>query len=383
MIEQIFTQIAFALAVFVFGLSLLVFVKVFSPSLLLSYLRGLKRPLVESAFAIFLGLIVGAVILMVFDKNPIEGYKSMLKGFGIFIRERTFKADEFAYALAFATPYMLTALTFAVGMRAGLFNIGAEGQVYIGGAAAAWIAGHVALPAGFHVFAVTIIAMLAGALWALLPALLKIWRGVHEVISAIMLNWIAFYLVMYLAIYHLPGKWAHITAEALPTARYSVISGNLTAVIFIALLVCIVAYVFLWRMYPGYELRLVGDNPDAARYAGISISRAILLSFIIGGLAAGLAGASLAIRPEKWGFHDTLTDLMTYGFVGIGVALVGRNHPLGIIPSAIFFGGIANSGRFMEFDVGISSELVIGIQGVIIMAMALPRLLALLRRKAE
>jgi len=136
-------------------------------------------------------------------------------------------------------------------------------------------------------------------------------------------------------------------------------------------------------MYPGYELRLVGDNPDAARYAGISISRAILLSFIIGGLAAGLAGASLAIRPEKWGFHDTLTDLMTYGFVGIGVALVGRNHPIGIIPSAIFFGGLANSGRFMEFDVGISSELVTGIQGVIIMAMALPGLLALLRRKAE
>ena len=382
MIEQIFSQIAFALAVFVFGLSLLVFVKNYRKEVV-SYLRGIRRPLVESAFAIFLGLIVGALILKVFDYSAKEGYISMLKGFGIFIRQRTFEPKEFVYALAFATPYMLTALTFAVGMRAGLFNIGAEGQVYIGGAAAAWIAGHVALPAGIHVFAVTIIAMLAGALWALLPALLKIWRGVHEVISAIMLNWIAFHLVMYLAIYHLPGQWAHITAEALPTARYPVISGNLTAVIFIALLVCILVYVFLWRMYPGYELRLVGDNPDAARYAGISISRAILLSFIIGGLAAGLAGANLAVRPEKWGFHDTLTDFMTYGFVGIGVALVGRNHPLGIIPSAIFFGGIANSGRFMEFDVGISSELVIGIQGVIIMAMALPRLLALLRRKAE
>jgi len=382
MIEQIFSQIAFALAVFVFGLSLLVFVKNYQKEVV-SYLRGIRRPLVESAFAIFLGLIVGALILKVFDYSAKEGYISMLKGFGIFIRQRTFEPKEFVYALAFATPYMLTALTFAVGMRAGLFNIGAEGQVYIGGAAAAWIAGHVALPAGIHVFAVTIIAMLAGALWALLPALLKIWRGVHEVISAIMLNWIAFHLVMYLAIYHLPGKWAHITAEALPTARYPVISGNLTAVIFIALLVCILVYVFLWRMYPGYELRLVGDNPDAARYAGISISRAILLSFIIGGLAAGLAGASLAIRPEKWGFHDTLTDLMTYGFVGIGVALVGRNHPIGIIPSAIFFGGLANSGRFMEFDVGISSELVTGIQGVIIMAMALPGLLALLRRKAE
>jgi len=423
------------------------------PSALLSYLRGNMRPLVESAFAIFVGLVVGGLILLVLHYNPIDGYVSMFKGFGIFIEQRNFGLTEFAYALAFATPYMLTALTFAVGMRAGLFNIGAEGQVYIGGAAAAWIAGHFALPVGFHVFAVTIIAMLAGALWALVPALLKIRRGVHEVISAIMLNWIAYYLVMYLAIYHLSGKYAHITAEALPTARYEVLGmvgridliamisvilavclgvyillwrtrvshigfiqrwrmmlfglivggsyvafayvnqhfgklmgGNLTTVIYVAIALCVGVYVFLWRMYPGYEIRLVGDNPDAARYAGISISRAILLSFIIGGLAAGLAGASLAIRPTNWGFNSTLGDFVGYGFVGIGVALVGRNHPIGIIPSAIFFGGLENSGRYLEADLGVSSELVGGIQGIIIMAMALPLLvllLARLRRKAK
>lgn len=353
------------------------------PSLLLNYIRGLKRPLVESAFAIFVGLIVGALIMIIFRHDPIEGYIAMLKGYGIFIAKRTFMTREFMFALAFATPYMLTAITFAVGVRAGLFNIGAEGQLYIGAAAASWMAAHVALPSGFHVFAVTVFAMLAGALWAVLPALLKIWKGVHEVISTIMLNWIAFYLAMYLAIYHLRGAWAHITAEALPTARYPVLAGTLTAVIFLALLVCIGVYIFLWRMHPGYELRLVGDNPDAARYAGMSISRAIFLSFIIGGLAAGLAGASLAVRPEKWGFHATLGDLMGYGFAGIGVALVGRNHPMGIIPAAIFFGGLAHSGRFMEFDVGISSELVGAIQGIIIIAMALPGLLALLRRKVE
>ncbi|MDI6819396.1 MAG: ABC transporter permease [Candidatus Hodarchaeaceae archaeon] len=353
------------------------------PNLFMGYIRGLKRPLIESAFAIFVGLIVGALIMIIFRHDPIEGYISMLKGYGIFIAKRTFMTREFMFALAFATPYMLTALTFAVGVRAGLFNIGAEGQLYIGAAAASWMAAHVALPSGFHVFAVTVFAMLAGALWAVLPALLKIWKGVHEVISTIMLNWMAFYLVMYLAIYHLRGIWAHITKEALPTARYPVLAGSLTAVIFIALLVCIGVYIFLWRMHPGYELRLVGDNPDAARYAGMSISRAIFLSFIIGGLVAGLAGASLAVRPEKWGFHATLGDLMGYGFAGIGVALVGRNHPIGIIPAAIFFGGLAHSGRFMEFDIRISSELVGAIQGVIIIAMALPGLLALIRRKAK
>jgi len=356
------------------------------PRAILSYLRGNMRPLVESAFAVLVGLIIGGLILLVLHYSPIDGYISMLKGFGIFINQRSFGPKELAYALAFATPYMLTALTFAVGMRAGLFNIGAEGQMYLGGAAAAWVAGHFALPAGFHVFAVTIIAMLAGALWAFIPAILKIRRGVHEVISAIMLNWIAYHLVMYLAIYHLSGQYSHLTAAALPTARYPVISGTLTAVIFIAIAVCIAVYIFLWRLYPGYELRLVGDNPDAARYAGISISRAILLSCIIGGLAAGLAGASLAIRPTNWGFNATLGDFVGYGFVGIGVALVGRNHPIGIIPSAIFFGGLTNSGRYLESDLGVSSELVGGIQGVIIIAMALPLLVLLLsrlRRKAK
>jgi len=346
-------------------------------------LGKLKRPLAESVFAIFVGLLVGALLMIAFGYDPILAYTSMFKGWGTFFADLTFHPSELAFALAFATPYMLTALTFAIGMRAGLFNIGAEGQLFIGAAAAAWIAGHVALPAGIHVLAVTVVAMLAGALWALIPALLKIWRGVHEVISTIMLNWIAFHLVMYLVIYHLFGVWAHITAEALPTARYSVLSGTLTTAIFLALAACIGVYIWLWRMRTGYELRLTGSNPDSARYAGVSISRAVLLSFIIGGMVAGLAGASLTVRPEKWGFHATLGDLIGYGFVGIGVALVGRCHPIGIIPAAIFFGGLAHSGRFLEYDVGVSSELVVAIQGIVIMAMALPGLLAMVREKLK
>jgi len=347
--------------------------------------RKLKRPLAESLFAIFVGLLVGALFIIAVGYDPISAYISMFKGWGIFFAEGTFRLTELAFAFAFATPYMLTALTFAIGMRAGLFNIGAEGQLFIGAAAAAWVAGHIALPTGIHVLAVTVVAMLAGALWALIPALLKMWRGVHEVISTIMFNWIAFYLVMYLVIYHLFGVWAHITAEALPTARYLEMlrPTPLTTAIFIALTACILVYVWLWRMRTGYELRLAGSNPDAARYAGVSISRAILLSFIIGGMVAGLAGASLAVRPEKWGFHATLGDLVGYGFVGIGVALVGRCHPIGIIPAAIFFGGLAHSGRFMEYDVGVSSELVVAIQGIIIMAMAVPALLAIIRRKLK
>ena len=326
---------------------------------------------------------VAGLIMIVFGHNPIEAYVTMLKGWGIFLARLEFSIKELAFALAFATPYMLTALTFAIGMRCGLFNIGAEGQLFVGAAAAAWIAGHFSLPLGIHVFAVLVAAMLAGALWALIPAMLKMWRGVHEVISTIMFNWIAYHLVMYLAIYHLRGIWAHITAEALPTARLPVLveGTNFTAAITVALAACVAIYVYLWRMKAGYELRLVGSSPDAARYAGVSIPRAIFFSFLIGGMMAGLAGASLAVRPEKWGFHATLGDLIGYGFAGIGVALVGRNHPLGIIPASIFFGGLANSGRFLEMDLKIDSELVVATQGIIIMAMALPGLLAMIRRK--
>jgi simple sugar transport system permease protein len=194
-----------------------------------------------------------------------------------------------------------------------------------------------------------------------------------------MLNWVAFFHVPYLVRYHFSGIYLHKTAEALPTARYPVLGASLTAVIFVALAACVVVYFLLWRTRAGYELRLVGDNPDAARYAGISIRRAILVSFIVGGLAAGLAGASQVIgRPTPdWTLPMTLGTVFGLGFSGIGVALVGRNHPIGGIFAAILFAGMLNGAKFMEWDWGISSELIIAIQGVIIIALAIPELLAM------
>ena len=391
---MILEQIVFALALFALGLSFMAFVKAFPkirvilklPGFLIKRFRRSTRPLAESVFAVLIGLLVGALLMAAFGHNPIRGYISMLKGFGLYIEEGYFRATEFAEMLAFATPLMLTAITFAVGMKAGLFNIGAEGQVYVGAAAAALIAGHFALPAGLHLFAATAIAMLAGAFWALLPALLKLWKGVHEVISTIMLNWIAFHLVTYLVIYHLAGVLAERTATALPTARYAVLmeGSTLTTVIFVAIAFCIGVYILLWRTRIGYELRLAGDNPDAARYAGISLRRAMLVSFVIGGMAAGLAGASQVIgRPPAWSLYATLGTVATLGFTGIGIALVGRNHPIGGIFAAIFFAGVVHGGRFMEYDWGISSELVVAIQGVFVIALAIPALLSIIRRRPK
>jgi simple sugar transport system permease protein len=129
---------------------------------------------------------------------------------------------------------------------------------------------------------------------------------------------------------------------------------------------------------------LVGDNPDAARYAGISIPKAILASFILGGLAAGLAGATQVLgRPPSWTIYATLGNVMNLGYQGIGVALIGRNHPIGGIFAAIFYGGLTHGGRFMEYEAGVSSELVGAINGIIVIALAMPEFIVLIRKRTS
>ena len=336
------------------------------------------RPLVESLVTIFIGLLAGALFMIPFGYKPQVAYPALFRGaFG--------SIPDTLETLAFATPLMLTAVTFAIGVKTGLFNIGAEGQMYVGAIGATTIAGLIHLPPGLHVAAATVFAMLLGALWALPPALLKIWRGVHEVISTIMFNWMAFHLSMYIAIYYLaePGR-AERTVPALPTARYPVLTeeASLTAVIFVVLAFCIGIYIYLWGTKAGYELRLVGENPEAARYAGVNTRRAVLLSFIIGGLAAGLAGASQIIgRPPAWSLYATLGNVITLGFDGIGVALIGRNHPIGGIFAAILFGALQHGGRYMEYHAGVCSELVRAINGLIVIALAVPEIGAIIRRR--
>jgi ABC-type uncharacterized transport system permease subunit len=348
---------------------------IFKAEKMVENLKAISVPLSRSGLAVVVGLLIGALLMLIYGYDPIMGYYWLFKGaFG--------SVSEFMETLAFATPLMLTAITFAVGVKAGLFNIGAEGQMYMGAIGAVAIGGTIALPAGIHVAAATAFAMLLGALWALPAALLKLWRGVHEVISTIMLNWISFWLVTYLAIYHLaePGR-AERTVPALPTARYPVLGATLTAVIFVSIGLCIVVYILLWRTKLGYELRLVGTNPEAARYAGISSWKPVLTSFIIGGIAAGLAGASQIIgRPPAWSLYATLGNVATLGFDGIGIALIGRNHPIGGIFAAIFYGGLLHGGRFMEYHVGVCSELVRAINGIIIITLAIPELLPIIRK---
>ncbi len=338
------------------------------------------QPLAQSAVTILIGLVAGGLLMIPFGFDPIEAYRALFQGaFG--------SLPDMLETLAFATPLMLTAITFAVGVKTGLFNIGAEGQMYMGAIGATAVAGVLHLPAGLHVALATAVGMFLGALWALPAAVLKIWRGVHEVISTIMFNWIAFHFSIYLAIYYLaePGR-AERTVPALPTARYPILSdeATLTAVIFVAVAFCFAVYFYLWGTQAGYELRLAGENPEAARYAGVSAGRAVLISFVIGGLAAGLAGASQIIgRPPAWSLYATLGNIITLGFDGIGVALIGRNHPIGGIFAAILFGALQHGGRYMEYQAGVASEMVRAISGLIVIALAVPEIGAIIRRRIE
>jgi ABC-type uncharacterized transport system permease subunit len=337
-----------------------------------------RRPFIQSGVGVLLGLLLGALLMVIFQYDPIIAYYWLFRGaFG--------SISDIMETLAFATPLMLTAVTFAIGVKTGLFNIGAEGQMYLGALGAAAAAGAITLPAGLHVAVATAFGMFLGALWAIPVALLKMWRGVHEVISTIMLNWIASHFTVYLIIYYFaePGR-AERTAPALPGARYPILmeGSSLTAVVFVAIAFCIGIYIYLWGTKAGYELRLVGANPDAANYAGVSSRSVMLLSFVLGGLAAGLAGASQIIgRPPAWSLYATLGNVITFGFDGIGVALIGRNHPIGGIFAAVFYGGLRHGSRLMEYRAGVYSELVRAISGLIVVALAIPEIVTIVRRR--
>jgi simple sugar transport system permease protein len=209
-----------------------------------------------------------------------------------------------------------------------MFNIGAEGQVYMGALAAVTV-GYFTLPSGLHIITGIIFAMIAGAVWSLVPAILKLTRGVHEVISTIMFNWIARFLAFYMVAFILVDPLRGEKTISIPmSARFPILvrGTDLSYSLFAAVLFAIIMYFVLWHTTMGYEVRASGLNPAAARYGGIKSKRTMLMSFILGGLAAGLAGATVVMgNPPTYAVISGLPQLMNVGFDGMAVAMVGRN----------------------------------------------------------
>jgi ABC-type uncharacterized transport system permease subunit len=329
-------------------------------------LRDYWKPLAESTIAILIGAIIGAIVLWSSGYSAGSAYYWLIVG-------SMGSLDGIAETLAKSAPIILTAITFALGERTGLFNIGAEGSVYFGAISAIIVTQYVPNPV-----AGLLAGLFVGALWLLPAAVLKVYRGVHEVISTIMLNWIALYLVSWLAVsvYYNP-KDPNSTLPVPPGARLPLLMKNtsLSFAFIIAVLTAIVVYIIMWNMKLGYELRASGQNPRASEYGGINPKMAAIWSFLIGGMTAGLAGAGIVMgTPPSYAITQGLANVQNYGFDGIGVALVGRNHPLGIIFSGILFGALSAGATAMQQHAHVPLEMIKVIEGIIIIAVAVPGL---------
>ncbi len=349
-------------------------------------MKTLLRELTFPLIAVIAAFIIGGVIILAIRDNPLEVYGILLNSaFGLFDARGNFTFDNWGYTLFYATPLIFTGLSVAVALRCGLLNIGAEGQLYMGAFAAAWVGlTCTALPSVLLVPLAIIAAMVAGGIWGAVPGILKAWFGSHEVINTIMMNFIALGLLSYLVQYHFkePSDAIMETHEIVPTARfarfYTLLAPlgihfpyriPLNAAFLLAILTCFLVWVFLWKTKWGYELRAAGANPEAAEYAGISVKKQIILAMAMAGAIAGLVGVNEVLGYRYRYYHDFGAG---YGFTGIAVALLGRNHPFGVLLAAILFGALTRGGLFVDiFTENVSKDLVQVLQAIIILFVAM------------
>lgn len=326
--------------------------------------------LVVPVVAIVLGLLIGAVLMLVTGTNPIEGYGALIRGsFGSGI--------DFSETLVYVNPLIFTGLSIAVAYSAGLFNIGAEGQIIVGMLAAAFIGFKFAgLPRLFHIPLTLFFGMAGGALWASVPGYLKAKFGVHEVVNSIMMNYVALHLAHYLVTGPLqdPKTTLPYSPDIAPSARLWRFLGGfgdqyrVNTGILIAIVAAIFVYWLLYKTTMGYEIRAVGFNPDASRYAGMSTSGAMVKAMLISGALAGLAGA-VQVMGIQFKFLD-LFGFEGFGFDGIAVALVGKNNPFGILATAVLFGTLHRGSQTMQAMAGVPKETIGIVQAIIIFIVA-------------
>lgn len=323
--------------------------------------------------SVFAALLVGAVLIISIGENPIAVY-------WIFFKNSLFSVNGIGYTLFYATPLIFTGLAVAVGFQCGLFNIGAEGQLYVATMAVTLVAIYLAgLPAIVLVPICFITTFVVGGIWGGIPGFLKARFGGHEVINTIMMNMIAYSLVNYLVVgpFHREGT-SILETEFIPEAAriprmhqlFSFLPERipLNFGFIIALLACLVVYLLLWKTKWGYEIRAVGVSGSVSEYAGINVNKNIVLAMFIAGGFAGMVGIH-EVMGYRYTYHDSFSQ--GAGFVGIAVALLGRNHPVGVILAALLFGALNRGSLFLDlhFD-SLSRDLVMVLQGTIVLFVA-------------
>ena len=326
------------------------------------------------AVCLLVALAAAAGVVALVGQDPVEVITVLIHGaFGT--------PRGLSYTLYYATTFIFTGLAVAVAFHGGLFNIGGEGQAILGGLGtglvALWFSSF--LPSWIMLPLMLVSGALFGMAWAAVPAYLQAYRGSHIVITTIMFNFIASSLLVYLLVNHLrPAGVMSVESEAfsesakLPSMRDAFgwlgvdwPASPLNISLFLALLAALGVYLFLWRTRAGYQLRAVGSSPSAAEYAGIKSKHQVIIGMAISGALAGMVGMN-----EIAGVNGKL--LLEFvsgaGFTGIAVALMGRNHPLGIIFASVLFGALFQGGAEVAFEVrGFSRDMVVMLQGFIVL----------------
>ncbi len=326
--------------------------------------------------AVLLAFLVGAIVLLATGHSPIDAYIAVIRGaFG----------DIYGVGQTFtqSTPIIFTALAFIFAFKSGLFNIGAEGQLLIGGFTAA-LAGisFGNLPAYIHVPLAVLAGAAGGALWGLIPGILKARLGAHEVITSMMLSYVALYITSYMVNYPFiaPPGWVAQTVPIKPSAELPRIlpPTQLSAAIFIAIGMAALVALVLDRTVLGYEVRAVGLNTSAAESNGINVKNTMTLAFVISGALAGLGGAG-----EILGVHRRFINGFSpgYGFDGLAVGLIGGLNPIGTVLAAILIGALRAGGMTMNTVTGVPIDIVSVLQGLVVLFVAAPRLINYLSRR--
>lgn len=377
--------------------------------------RRALRPMLVPALAVFTGLVIGAIVIAITDATVVSAYRNFLSAPGAAL-SATWHSIATAYGSLFqgsigspsevyqgirayvasgdsaplvkalwpiteslvtATPYILAGLGVALGFRCGLFNIGVEGQFFIGALCSAWVGyTFTDLPWFIHLPLAVLAGAVGGAFWGAIPGYLKAVTGAHEVVNTIMMNWIAFRLSDWLL--NGPMKatgYRPITPQIESTAALPRIFPpplRFHVGFFLALAVAALVYWLLFKTTVGFEIRAVGANPDAARYAGVNITWNFVLAMVLSGALAGLAGATQVLGTDHWvgqGFSAG------YGFDAIALALLGKSHPLGVVIAGVLFGTLRSGATRMQSMAGIPIDIISIIQALVIIFVAAPAII--------
>ncbi|NLY08856.1 MAG: ABC transporter permease [Tissierellia bacterium] len=337
-----------------------------------------------------LGFAFGAIALLIAGFNPLQAYGIILKG--VFSRPK-----YISWTIIRATPVILTGLGVAFAFRTGTFNIGAEGQYIIGAMTAAWFGYFLNLPPVLHITVCLLAAAVAGGIWAGIAGFIKARFGVNEVITTIMLNWIAFYLnnfIIYLPIFKRPNSENSYSIQASAVTKiFQGLRGSSTfavkdffsAPVNIGFILAIITAIILWfilkRTTLGYSLKTVGLNQDAAEYGGINVKRNIVISMAISGAVCALGGATQVLGVT--GNIATLGGMEGNGFDGIAVALLAFNHPIGAIFTGLFFGGLKFGASQIQRLMGAPYEMIQIVIGTIILFTSMPMFTKILSVKLK